>query len=139
MNTPAVQVVISPLTRTKEEDQMNYKPATVIALTAALGLSLLAGAACGNYGGADVYLEGVSIGSVSLEGKPVTGLPTQNVNIVLKANASKIMVSQSGGKTIIKLQPSNAVITSGPDGISFTGVESDQVEIKWEKTTTTTK
>jgi hypothetical protein len=118
---------------------MNYKPATLIALTAALCLSLLAGAACGNYGGADVYLEGVSIGSVSVEGKPVTGLPTQNVNIVLKTNSSKVMVSQSGGKTIIKLQPSNAVITSGPDGISFTGVESDLVEIQWEKPTATIK
>ena len=118
---------------------MNYKPATMVALTAALGLSLLAGSACGNYGGADVYLEGVSIGSVSVEGKPVTGLPTQNVNIVLKTNASKVMVSQSGGKTTIKLQPSNAVITSGPDGISFTGVEPAQVEIKWEKTAAATK
>ena len=118
---------------------MNNKPATVVALTAAFCLSLLAGAACGNYGGADVYLEGVSIGSISVEGKPVTGLPTQNVNIVLKTNASKVMVSQSGGKTTIKLQPSNAVITSGPDGISFTGVEPEQVEIKWEKTTAATK
>jgi len=118
---------------------MNYKPATVIALTVALCLSLLAGLACGNYGGADVYLEGVSIGSVSVEGKPVTGLPTQNVNIVLKTNASKVMVSQSGGKTTIKLQPSNAVITSGPDGLSFTGVEPEQVEIKWEKTAAATK
>ena len=118
---------------------MNYKPATIIALTAALCLSLLAGAACGSYGGADVYLEGVSMGSVSVEGKSVTGLPTQNVNIVLKTNASKVIVSQSGGKTTIKLQPSNAVITSGPDGVSFTGVAPERVEIKWEKTATTIK
>jgi len=90
---------------------------------------------CGSSGGADIYLEGVNMGSVSMEGKPVTGLPTQNVNIVLKTGANKIMVSQSGGKTTIKLQPSGAVITSGADGISFTGVEPDQVEIKWEKST----
>lgn len=112
---------------------MNYKPTTVIALTAAFCLSLLAGSACGNYGGADVYLEGVNIGSVSVDGKPVTGLPTQNVNIVLKTNASKVIVSQSGGKTTIKLQPSNAVITSGPDGLSFTGVEPEQVDFQWDK------
>lgn len=118
---------------------MSYKPTTAITLTAALCLSLLAVAACDSNSGADVYLEGVSLGSVSVEGKPVTGLPTQNVNIVLKTGASKIMVSQSGGKTTIKLQPSNAVITSGPDGISFTGVASDQVEIKWETAATTTK
>lgn len=112
---------------------MNYKQPALIALSAALSVSLLAGAACGSYGGADVYLEGVSIGSVSVEGKPVTGLPTQNVNIVLKTNSNKVMVSQSGGKTTIKLQPSGAVITSGPDGIAFTGVESSQVELQWDK------
>lgn len=117
---------------------MTCKKAAFVALTSAI-LLLPAGAACGNYGGADVYLEGVSIGSVSVEGKPVTGLPTQKVNIVLKTNSNKVMVSQSGGKTIIKLQPSSAVITSGPDGISFTGVESDQVDIQWEKTTAATK
>lgn len=118
---------------------MNYKPATLVALTASLCLPLLAGSACGNYGGADVYLQGVSIGSVSVEGKPVTGLPTQNVNIVLKTSASKVLVSQSGGKTTIKLEPSNTVITSGPDGLSFTGVEPEQVEIQWEKATTSAK
>ncbi|MCX5996397.1 MAG: hypothetical protein NTV42_02020 [Chloroflexi bacterium] len=73
---------------------MSYKPTTAITLTAALCLSLLAVAACDSNSGADVYLEGVSLGSVSVEGKPVTGLPTQNVNIVLKTGASKIMVSQ---------------------------------------------
>ena len=46
-----------------------------------------------------------------------------------------VTVSQSGGKTTIKLQPSGAVITSGPDGISFTGVQPDQVEFKWDTVT----
>ena len=115
---------------------MNHKQVTLIALTAALSLSLLAVTACGNYGGADVYLEGVNIGSVSSGGKPVTGLPTENVSIILKTNASKVMVSQSGGKTTIKLQPSGAVITSGADGVSFTGVAPEQVEFQWDKTAT---
>lgn len=115
---------------------MNYKQAILVTLTAALSLSLLASAACGNYGGADVYLEGVSMGSVSVAGKPVTGLPTENISIVLKTNASKVMVSQSGGQTTIKLQPSGAVITSGADGISFTGVDSSQVELQWDKAAT---
>jgi hypothetical protein len=139
MNTPSVQFAVLPHTRAKEENPMNYQRATAVALTAALSLSMLAAAACSNYGGADVYLQGVSIGSVSVEGKPVTGLPTQNVNIVLKTGANKIMVSQSGGKTTIKLEPSSAVIISGPDGLAFTGVEPEQVEIQWEKTTTTAK
>lgn len=109
------------------------------AILIALFMLLGAGAGCGSYGGADVYLENVSIGSVSVEGKPVTGLPTQKVNIVLKTGANKILVSQSGGKTTIKLQPSNAVITSSNDGLSFTGVEPSQVEIKWDTTSTVVK
>ena len=90
---------------------------------------------CSSAGGADVYLEKVSIGSVSMAGKPVSGLPTQNVNIILKTGANKVVVSQADGKTIIKLQPSAAVIISDNTGISFTGVEPNQVELKWEETT----
>jgi hypothetical protein len=100
-------------------------------LSAGLLALLLAGTACDSYGGADVYLENISIGNITVEGKPVTGLPTQKVNIVLKTNASKVMVSQSGGKTVIRLLPSGAVINSSPDGLSFTGVKAEQVEMKW--------
>jgi hypothetical protein len=114
-------------------DYMGLSTAARFTLTAAAFCLLLAGIGCGSYGGADVYLENVNIGSVSVEGKPVTGLPTQNVNIVLKTGANKVLVSQSGGKTTIKLQPSGAVITSGSDGLSFTGIDSSQVEIQWEK------
>ena len=115
---------------------MKHVNVTMIAFTAVVLALLPMSLSCSNSSGADVYLEGVSLGSVSAEGKPITGLPTQNVNIVLKTNANKIVVSQSGGKTTIKLQPSGAVITSSVDGISFTGIESDQVEIKWDKVTT---
>ncbi|MGA2157982.1 MAG: hypothetical protein ABSG90_02060 [Dehalococcoidia bacterium] len=109
--------------------------AAKMSAAAAILMFLIAGTGCGSYGGADIYLENVNIGSVSMEGKPVTGLPTQNVNIVLKTNSNKVMESQSNGKTTLKLQPSGAVVTSGPDGISFTGVDSSQVEIVWQGTT----
>jgi len=105
-----------------------------ILIVSALTATSVIWAGCSSGSGADVYLEGASIGSVSIEGKPVTGLPSQALNIVLKTSATKVLVSQSGGKTTIKLMPSGAVITSGADGISFTGVESDQIKLEWEKT-----
>ena len=113
------------------------KFASAIWFTMLMALLMLpaVGFGCGTYGGADVYLENVNIGSVSVEGKPVTGLPTQKVNIVLKTSASKITVSQASGNTTIKLLPSEAIIVSGANGISFTGVKPEQVEIKWETTT----
>jgi hypothetical protein len=112
---------------------------TIVRFSIAAGLLMVLAAAtgCGSYGGADVYLENISIGSVSMEGKPVTGLPTQKVSIVLKTGANRVLVSQSGGKTIIKLEPSGAVITSSSEGLSFTGVKSDQVEMKWASENTT--
>ena len=100
-------------------------------LIACLGINLGCGAASGC---ADIYLEGVTIGSITVEGKPVTGLPSQKVDIVLKVGAGKITVNTAGGKTTIKVSPSGATVVSGPDGITFTGVPADQVEIKWQTT-----
>lgn len=97
----------------------------IIGLTASLGCNAARG-------GADIYIEGISIGSVSMEGKPVTGLPSQKVNLVLNVNANKITIKEADGKTTIKCSPSGATIVSGPDGITFTGVESKHVEIKWQ-------
>jgi hypothetical protein len=81
--------------------------------------------------GADVYLEGVSIGSVTIEGKPVTGLPSQTVNIVLKVDAKQVNISTASGQTTIKLSPSNATVVIGPNGTTFNGVKPDQVQIQW--------
>jgi hypothetical protein len=106
---------------------------TMLALAALLTLGLIASLGCGATG-ADVYLEGVSIGSVSVEGKPVSGLPSQKVNVVLNVNANRITISTVGGDTTIKLSPSGATIVSGPNGIIFSGVKSDQVQIKWQGT-----
>jgi hypothetical protein len=109
-----------------------FKIAAIISLFAIAATSI----GCDSYGGADVYLENVNIGSVSVDGKPVSGLPTQKLNILLKTGANKVMVSQTSGKTTIKLEPSGAVITSSTEGITFTGVDSSQIEFKWEDITT---
>lgn len=107
--------------------------AVKMALLALLAIGLIAAIGCDTVrGGADIYIEGVSIGSVSIEGKPVTGLPSQKVNLVLKVGANKVTMSQASGKTTIKCSPSGAIITSGPDGITFTGVDSANVEMQWQ-------
>ena len=82
-------------------------------------------------GGATVYLEGVNIGSISMEGKQVTGLPSSKVNVVLKVSANQVRISQSGGNTVIKLLPSGATVVTSAEGISFNGVKPEQVEMQW--------
>jgi hypothetical protein len=116
---------------------MKFTPSGKTIIIATLFVLLAASVGCDSYGGADVYLQNITLGTLSIEGKPVTGLPTQKVNIVLKTGASKVLVSQSGGKTVITLQPSGAVVTSSSEGLSFTGVKPEQVEIKWTTDNTT--
>jgi hypothetical protein len=116
--------------------KMKTNLVAVLALTVLVTLGLIANLGCGSTGCADVYLEGVTIGSMSVEGKPLGGLPSQKVDVVLNVNANRITISTNGEDTIIKLSPSGAVIVSSPSGITFTGVESKQVEIKWQDTGT---
>ncbi|MGA7677803.1 MAG: hypothetical protein WCA51_05475 [Dehalococcoidia bacterium] len=112
---------------------MKSNLAVMLAVLGLVTLGLFANLSCGATG-ADVYLEGVTIGSVSVEGKPVSGLPSQKVNLLLNVNANKITISTTGEETTIKLSPSGATIVSGPNGINFSGVKPEQVEIKWQST-----
>jgi len=117
---------------------MNKTITIKIALLALLTAGLLAALGCGDVvrGGAEVVLEGVSVGSVSMEGKPVSGLPSQKVNLKLKVASNEVRISTTGGKTTIKLNPSGATVVIGPEGTSFTGVKSDQVEVQWQTEST---
>jgi hypothetical protein len=112
---------------------MKTNMAVMLAVLGLGTLGLFANLSC-TTSGANVYLEGVTIGSVTVEGKPVTGLPSQTVNIVLKVNATQVNISSAGGQTTIKLSPSNATIVTGPNGTSFTGVKPEQVQIQWPGT-----
>ena len=112
---------------------MKTNMAVMLAVLGLATLGLFANLGCTS-SGADVYLEGVSIGSLTVEGKPVTGLPSQTVNIVLNVDAKQINVSTVGGQTNIKLSPSNATVIIGPNGTSFTGVKPEQVKIQWPAT-----
>jgi hypothetical protein len=107
-----------------------------ITLLALLITGLAAALGCDSVvrGGADVVLEGVSMGSVSMEGKPLQGMPSQKVNLVLKVATNQVVINTSGSTTTLKLNPSGATVVIAPEGTTFTGVKSDQVEIQWQTT-----
>jgi hypothetical protein len=98
----------------------------IAGLAAALG--------CDNIvrGGANVVLEGVSMGSISMEGKPVQGMPSQKVNVILKVATNDVRINTIGDRTTIKLNPSGAIVVIGPEGTTFSGVKTEQVEIQWQ-------
>jgi hypothetical protein len=92
---------------------------------------------CGDIvrGGAEVWLENVSVGNFTMDGKPIQGLPTSNISAVLKVSSNKISIKATPDGFIMTLSPSNAIITSGANGLSITGLDPDQIELKFQSTT----
>ena len=106
------------------------KLALLLLLTVVLSIGL---AGCESPRGTiEIWLEGVSMGSMSMDSKPISGLPSQKTNLVIKGSAREIHVSNEEGKTVLKLLPSEAKIFIGPDGMSLEGFDPEQVEIRWE-------
>ena len=101
----------------------------LVLLIVVLGSSLSCGSPRGSI---EIWLEGVDMGSMSMDNKPLSGLPSQETNLVIKSSAREIHVSTEDGKTVLKLLPSEAKIFIGPDGMSFEGFDPEQVEIRWE-------
>ena len=109
---------------------------TNLAAKIALLVLLIAGLT-GNLGcdsirtGAKVYLEGITM---SMEGKTISGLPSQMADVELKVSVDKVSIGIVGQDTVIKLSPSGATIVVGPDGIAITGLEPEQIEMHWQDT-----
>ncbi len=81
--------------------------------------------------GTEVRLEGVSM---YLNGKLISGLPSQKADIVVKVALSEINISSSGSDTVIRLKPGDATITIKPDGVSITGIDPQKLKIEWQDT-----
>lgn len=102
-------------------------------------LVLAPGCSGAGRGGVNVILEDVSVGSLSTEGKPVTGLPLQKMNLRLKVATNEVRIKTEGTKTIVTLNPSGATIIMSPDNTMFDGIKPEQVEIQWQTSESTKK
>ena len=103
---------------------------TIALLVMLLAIPLILMSGCGVVG-ADVRLEGLSLGTVSMDGKPLTGLPSDKINLDLDVAAQTIKVRTSANGTILTLVPSGATITIDGDTVSFKGLKPDQVKVEW--------
>lgn len=82
--------------------------------------------------GTTVRLEGVSM---YLDGKLISGLPSQKADIVLKIPLNEVSISSAGPETTIKLKPGDATITVKSDGVSINGIDPQKVKIEWHEST----
>ncbi len=95
-----------------------------------LVITLVFVSSCGVVG-ADIRLEGLNLGTVIMEGKPIEGLPSDKINLELDVAAQTIKVRTNGNGTIITLVPSGATIEITGDTVSFKGLKPDQVKVEW--------
>ncbi len=102
----------------------------LVLLVILLPVTLILITGCGVVG-ADVRLEKLNLGTVAMEGKPLNGLPSDKINLVLDVAAQTIKVSTSANGTILTVVPSGATITIDGDSVSFKGLKPDQVKVEW--------
>ncbi len=112
---------------------------TVIRLMPLIGLSGLLALAtgCGSSGldnitGANLKLEGLTLGNVTMEGKSVEGIPSQNINLVLDVDARTLVLTSTEDGIILIAEPSEATVTITKDGVNIEGLDSDQIKVEWQ-------
>ena len=102
----------------------------IVLLVTLLAMVLVVASGCGVVG-ADVRLEGLNLGTVAMDGKPLTGLPSDKINLDLDVAAQTVKVRTSANGTILTLVPSGATIEINGDTVSFKGLKPEQVKVEW--------
>lgn len=102
----------------------------IVLLFMMLAMVLTFSSGCGVVG-ADIRLEGLNLGTVAMEGKPLTGLPSDKINLDLDVAVQTIKVRTSANGTILTLVPSGATIEINGDTVSFKGLKPEQVKVEW--------
>ena len=102
----------------------------IVLLVISLAMTLILFNGCSAIG-ADLRLEKLDLGAVAMEGKPLNGLPSDKINLVLDVAAQTIKVHTSANGTVLTIVPSGATITIDGDKVSFAGLKPDQVKVEW--------
>lgn len=105
----------------------------IITITASILLivAIALGIGCDIGGGVEIRLEGLNLGTVTMEGKPIAGLPSDKINLSIQVSAREVLVSTDSGVTTLTLSPSEATIEIKPSGVSIKGVKPEQVKVEW--------
>jgi len=101
-----------------------------IILFALLTVTLVFSTGCG-VGGTNIRLQGVSLGTVTMDGRPIQGLPSEKIDLLLEVSAREITIEYSADGTILTLSPSGATVEIKAGGISINGIKPEQVKVEW--------
>ena len=84
-----------------------------------------------SFGGTNIRLEDVSLGTVTMEGRPIEGLPSDKVNLLLNVSAQEIKVAPTASGSILTLSPSGATIEINSSVVSIMGLGPEQIKVEW--------
>ncbi len=84
-----------------------------------------------SFGGTNIRLENVSLGTVTMEGRPIEGLPSDKVNLLLNVSAQEIEVAPTASGSILTLSPSGATIEINSSVVSIMGLGPEQIKVEW--------
>ena len=109
---------------------MSMKRTIGILVFISLAMTLVFTSGC-NVGGANIRLHGMSLGAVTMDGKPVEGLPSEKIDLLLKVSVKEITVDYSANGAILTLSPSGATIEIKANGILINGIKPEQMKVEW--------
>ena len=108
----------------------NMKGIIGIIVSTLLAMTLVFSTGCG-VGGTNIRLQGVSLGTVTMDGRPIQGLPSEKIDLLLNVSAQEISVASTADGAVITLTPSGAVIEINSSGVSIRGLEPEQIKVEW--------
>lgn len=82
-----------------------------------------------NVGGANIRLKGISLEAVVMNGKPVEGLTSEKIDLLLEVSAREITLEYSPDGAIITLSPMGATLEIKPSGILINGIKPEQIKV----------
>lgn len=95
-----------------------------------LAVMLIFSGGCGAVG-AEIRFEGLSLGAVAMDGKPLSGLPSDKINLELDVAAQTIKVHTTADGTVLTLLPSGGTVEIKGNTITLKGFKPEQVKVEW--------
>ncbi|MBI2288494.1 MAG: hypothetical protein HYY41_04730 [Chloroflexi bacterium] len=104
---------------------------TIVILASILLVVMLALSSGCNVGGATIKLKGMSLGTIAMDGKPIEGLPSDKVDLLLQVAANEITVTHTADGSVLTLSPSGGTIEIKSGSIFLKGIKPEQVKVEW--------